>query len=383
MRIFIGLIEIANIAATYAKGFRALGHETFTVVLSKNPFYPDSQYDRVLDAQKGSAWLKRREFTLKAFLPVMTKCDVFVFFCGTAFLPRRLDYPILKLYGKRIVSVFLGSDIRYGYAFEQEMQLLGLNHEVQPFIDYIKSLPDVSFRNKLGTIRMAERFADLILSQPGHGQLQTKPYMRLNIPLDLSQFRFHVPDREVPVVLHVPSNPAIKGTDYVLAAIDQLKREGVPFEFRLVEKTPNARVRELLADADIVVDELFADTVATLSLEAMATGNVVLVRYLPDYARVPPGCPAVNVTKDTLTPKLRRVILNRELRRQLAYAGRPYVEAHHDHVEVAQQILDWLKPGGIREYDFIPTFYKNFVMPPQLLSEVHKKTRDGCNNRSS
>jgi hypothetical protein len=91
MRICIGLIEIANIAATYAEGFRALGHETFTVVLGKNPFYPDSQYDRVLDAQKASSWLKRKEFTLKAFLAVMTKSDVFVFFCGTAFLPRRLD----------------------------------------------------------------------------------------------------------------------------------------------------------------------------------------------------------------------------------------------------------------------------------------------------
>jgi hypothetical protein len=70
---------------------------------------------------------------------------------------------------------------------------------------------------------------------------------------------------------------------------------------------------------------------------------------------------------------LRRVILNRDLRRQLAYAGRPYVEAHHDHVAVAQQILDWLKPGGIREYDFVPTFYKNFVMPPELLAEERWK----------
>ena len=299
---------------------------------------------------------------------------IFVFLFGTSFLPRYLDYPILRLFGKSIISVFLGSDIRHWYAFEQEMHLLGLGNEIGPLIECLKNRPGVSFLEKTRRVRAAERYADLILSQPGCGQLQTRPYMRANVPLDLSQFRFNVPEREVPLVLHIPSARGAKGTEYVLAAVEQLKREGIPFEFRLVENTPNAEVRELLAEADIVVDELLADTVGVLSLESMATGNAVLVRYPAEYARVPAGCPAVNVTKDTLVGKLREVILNRDLRRQLAYAGRPYVEAHNDHVQVTRQILDWLEPGGIQEYDFTPTFFHdNFVMSPELLREERKK----------
>jgi hypothetical protein len=185
----------------------------------------------------------------------------------------------------------------------------------------------------------------------------------------------NVPDRVSPLVVHAPSRRDAKGTDYILAAVEQLKRDGIAFDFRLVENMPNAQVRDLLTDADIVVDELFSDTVGVLSTESMATGNAVLVHYPADYARVPPGCPAVNVTKDTVTGKLREVILDRDLRRCLAYAGRPYVEANNDHIKVAQQILDWLKPGGIKEYDFVPTFYKTFKMPPDLLAEERRAMR--------
>lgn len=380
MRIFIGLTEICNIVATYAKGFRALGHETYTMILSKHPLYPTSQYDVVVDEHIGgnrasasyARSIKQQVFLLSKFPDILKKCDISLFLFGTSFIRGFLDYPILKLCGKRIVSVFAGSDVRYWYAFEQEARLLGMEDRVRPYIDHAKHLPGAFFSVLLEKVQVAERYADLILSQPGCGQLQTKPYMRGNIPLDLSQFRFNVPEREVPLVLHAPRIRGPKGTEYVLATVEQLKREGVPFEFRLIENMPNAEVRELLAEADIVVDELFADTVGTLSTESMATGNVVLVSYPAEYARVPAGCPAVNVTKDTLTDNLRKVILNRDLRRQLARAGRPYVEANNDHVRIAQQILDWLKPDGIQEYDFVPTFYRDFVMPPELLKQERR-----------
>jgi hypothetical protein len=85
----------------------------------------------------------------------------------------------------------------------------------------------------------------------------------------------------------------------------------------------------------------------------------------------------VNVTPENLAAKLREVILNQPQRRALAYAGRPYVEKYHDHVHIAKQILDWLKPGGIQQYDFKPTFFQNeFVMPADLLEEERKKLRE-------
>ena len=388
MRIFVGLCEIANTVATYADGFRALGHETWTVVWSKNPFYPDSQYDVVLEEtlgafrpgagmlEKGLRWIRRTGVVLGQFLRALVKCDVFVFIFGTSFFRRYWDYPILKLFGKTVISVFCGDDIRYWYAYEREIHSLGLDNELKPYFEY-REYPDDLFLVKIRTIRAAERYADLILSQPTMGQLQIRPYMRFNIPLNLAHYRFNVSERLVPLVVHAPSDRGVKGTESVLAAVEQLRQEGLRFEFRLIENMPNSQLRELLVEADIVVDQLYGQTVATLALESLATGNVTLARYLPEYAHVPPDCPVVNVTTVTLVEKLREVILDLDLRRQLAHAGRKYVEEFHDHVRVAQQILNWSEPGGIRQYDFIPTFFRDeFVMPPELLRKEREMMRE-------
>lgn len=376
MRILIGLTDIANAATTYAKGFRALGHDTFTVVWRKSPFYPDADYDVVIDGRQPAGEKAAGRSTAVQVgagmsrallrLPQALRCDVFIMF-AYPIVPSHLYYPVLKRLGKRLVSVFWGSDIRYWYALEQEMRLLGVEDEIRPFIDYARAHPDTSLLDKQRLVRAAERYSDLILSQAGYGQLQRRPYMRATIPLDLSLLRCHVPEREVPLVLHAPSVRGVKGTEYVLAAVEALKQEGVPFEFRLIEKMPNSQLRELLAESDIVVDELFSETVGALSAEAMATGNVALVRYMADYARVPPGCPAVNVTKDTLHDRLREVIQDREQRRRLASAGRAYVEANNDHLQIARHILDWLEPDRIERYDFQPTFYQQLAIPAEQI----------------
>jgi len=382
MRIFIGLAEVANNAFTYAKGFQSLGHKTYTVITRKNPFYRDSHYDEVLAEQMeypGEGVFPRIEAgrrRLSFFLRALRNCDLFIFLSATSFLPGYCDYPVLKLFGKRIVSIFFGEDIRYWHAYAQEMRSLGWEEEIKPYLEYRKSDPRDFFLTKINRVRVAERYADLILSQPSQGELQTRAYMRVNVPLDLSQYHFNVPGREVPLVVHAPSNRGVKGTEFVLETIRKLKGEGLLFEFQLLEKTPNAVVRKLLADADIVVDQLFSQTVAGFALESLATGNVVLARYSPDYARVPPDCPVVNVTVETLPGALRRFILDGDLRRQSAYAGRGYVEKYHSHVKVAQQILDWLEPGGILEYDFVPTFFqRDFMMPPDLLKQERRRLR--------
>jgi len=391
MRVFAGLLEECNMIFTYAKALRSLGHETYTVVQRKEVFNPTSRYDEILMERIGScpkdaglrervlriarAWLVR----LFVFLKALVKCDTFIFLFGTSFLPGYWDYPILKMCGKRIVCVFLGGEVCYWYAYQQEVRLLGLECELKPFIEYRRSGRADFFTSKIRVVRAAERFADLILSHPTMGQLQTRPYMRTSIPIDLSQYRFHIPDREVPLVLHAPSDRGAKGTSYVLAAVDQLKKEGIPFEFRLIEGMPNDQLRVLLAEADIVVDQLFSYAIATLALESLATGNVVLSRYSPSFAHIPAECPVVNVSIYTLTDQLRRVILDRHMRRRLAYAGREYVEKYHSHVRVVQQILAWLEPAGIDAYDFVPRFFRDsFVMPAELLKEEEKLKKERC-----
>ncbi len=302
----------------------------------------------------------------------------------------------MRLFRKKIVSVFCGTDIRYWYAFEQEMRLLGREEEVKallmhlkglaysqpipkvpqwfrPYIDFFYDRPDDLFLMKMTTVRAAEKYADLILSRPNMGQLQSRPYMSQNIPLDLSQYEFHMPRRKRPLILHAPSSRGTKGTEYVLNAIQQLKQDGLSFEFRLIENLNNAEVRQLLKKSDIAIDQLLIGNVGTFALEALATGNVVLSRYLSDYEHIPSDFPILNVTTYSLADRLREVIHDHDLRRKLSFAGRNYVEKNHDHLCIVQQILDWLRVKDIRNYDFKPVFYRNnFVMSSNLLKEERK-----------
>jgi len=381
MRAFIGISEIANLVHSYRAGFEQLGWDTYTVIGLHNPLYPRNRYDVVLsdyigaqgDALQGLSLrrvvqsLKARYYSYRFFLKALRTCDLFVYNTGGSLLPFYLDYALIKMLGKRLVIMFVGSEIRHWYAYEREMNALGRAESVRPFVEAIKDQRYGSYRQILRRIAAAERFADLILSQPGHGQLQTRPYMRVAVALDLREFQFNVPCHDTPLVLHAPSSRGIKGTEFVLEAVQRLKAEGVRFDFRLIERIPHHQVVELLCESDIVVDELFSDTIGVLSTEAMATGNAVLTSYLPEYARVPDGCPVLNVDKDSLVERLRHVIVDAPGRHALAERGRRYVEQHHDAADVARRILAWLQPGGIAAFDFVPAFYRNFTMPEDIL----------------
>ena len=378
MRIFIGLTDVANITANYAKGFQALGHEVFSAVWSRSRFYPDSEYNLVIDGRNhgtepGNGLFSYFRIALQLLkLAKGLNCDLFILY-APAVLPTHLYYPLLNFFNKKVITAFWGSDIRYWYAFAEEMRLLRVQDEVLPFFEYVKSRSGGGYWDKKRTVRVAEKYSSLIISLPDCAQLQTKPYMRSNIPLDLSQYKFNIPGRVKPLILHAPSVAEAKGTDVVLEVIKELKEEGLEFDFRFIENMPNPELRELLADSDIVVDELYSATVGGLSSEAMATGNAVLVRYMADYCKVPAGCPAVNVNKFTLKDNLRQVILDVDRRKELARLGRPYVENANDHIKICSDLLSWLEKKNGLDYDFRPTFHTNFKVPEHILIDEKKE----------
>ncbi len=366
-RVFIGLNEIANISATYAKAFQRLGFLTYTVVLDKNPYFIDEQYDVVIAEKIGRfhGSSLNRFFSLVfqhlilciEFIKTLFCCDIFIFIYGSSFFSEsHIDYPILKLAGKKIVTIFCGCDIRHWSAYEQEFESLELGTLYKSCCDDCDSRTSCYLTRKIGIAKAVEKYSDLILSQRNQSQLLRRPYMRINIPLILSRYEFNVPARDIPVVVHAPTNRSIKGTEQIIEAVKKLKGEGIEFEFRFIENCDNHEVLKILSDADIVVDQLYAQTVALLALESLATGNVVLIGSMPGYELIPGDCPAIYINHDNLYNELKGIILDKQRRILLAKAGRKYVETYHNHITVTKQVLNWLKPGGIKKYDYYPDF---------------------------
>lgn len=370
-QIFLGLRENSNILRGYIQGFHALGYSMVSAINEDHPYYDSSPFDFVFSSEIEKKYPRLNNYLLRKFaqIPIglkvfsdsIKKCDIFIFISGQSFFIPHFDtLRLLKEHGKKIVSVCVGTDIRYNYAFEQEANLLGFANEIGPRIEIGKTYDPKNYYDlKIRLVRHIEKYSDLILTQPDCAQLMVKPYMRLNLPIDVSTLKNYIPSRKVPIIVHAPSRRANKGTDQILKAIYELHSEGLEFEFQLLEKMSNYDVIKHLENADIVVDQLFSQTIATLALESMATGNFVLARYMADRVGIPPDCPAVNTNIITLKENLRQAIIDKECRIHKASQGRQYVEEHHSPVVVTQQILNWLRPDDKRVYDFTPTFFQN------------------------
>lgn len=383
MRIFLGFSEVANFIQTYKKGFELNGWQTYTVVSHRNKYYSNADYDVVLlDLCK--VWshfpsvVKRllvsfliRFHTYRAFIYALITCDVFFYNTGGNILPFELDYRLIRLLRKKLVIIFLGSEIRHWYVYQLEMERLGYSELFKTGIEAYKNQRFGTYSSMLRRVKNAERFANLILSHPSYGQLQTRPYMRGRIGLEVSTIKWNIPNNDIPIIVHAPSSRSVKGTEFVIECINKIKQEGIEVDFRLVEDISNECLLDLLYESDIVIDELNSDSIGVLSTEAMATGNAVLTSYLPEYFDFKNNCPVLNSNKETLLANLRNVIVNREYRMELAREGRKYVIEHNDLKRVTAKIVEWCFRVSPLEYDVVPEINNSFSMPEHI-TEVER-----------
>jgi len=136
--------------------------------------------------------------------------------------------------------------------------------------------------------------------------------------------------RARPLFVHAPSNPQLKGTAQVEAVLRPLAERQV-IEFRLVTGLPPAEAAALIAEADVVVDQLLLGLYGVLACEALAGGRVVL-GHLGDTLRrrVDLPVPIVEVTPRTLSEVVEQLLDERDAAREQAAQGPSFVRAVHD-----------------------------------------------------
>ena len=147
--------------------------------------------------------------------------------------------------------------------------------------------------------------------------------------------------RERGSVGHSAESANSQGNGYVLEAVEQLRADGVRFDFRLVENLAHKEAKQLYREADIIIDQLRIGWFGVFALEAMALGKCVLA-YVRDDLRPSLGeaPPLLFTNPDELVEDLRAAIGDAELRATIGARGRAYVETHHDATEVAKELLD-------------------------------------------
>lgn len=151
-------------------------------------------------------------------------------------------------------------------------------------------------------------------------------------------------DGDRPRIVHAPSRRWVKGTHYILDAVDRLRAEGLDFEFELVENMTHAEARCCYERAHLLIDQLLAGWYGGLAVELMALGKPVVcylrdkdLQFIPDKMRrdIPVIQATPNSIYDVLKDWLSRPLAEWHARGE---AGRTYVEDWHDPLKIAARL---------------------------------------------
>jgi hypothetical protein len=151
---------------------------------------------------------------------------------------------------------------------------------------------------------------------------------------------------EVPIVLHAPTKPAVKGTALIEPVVERLAEQGV-IDYQRISRVPAAEMPRRYAQADVVLDQFTLGIYATTSIEAMAAGRLV-VAHLHDQVRehirdvTGLEAPIVEATPDTIGDTLRDVAERPEHYRAIAQRGPAYVDAVHNGALSARVLAPFL-----------------------------------------
>ena len=370
MKVLIGTYEIAGWIQHYKNGFEKNGHTVTTAVSQKNPFY-HCEYNYILNElffnnaekrifnsnemiQRAIRKIKNKwiNYKYERFIKELIDQHDVLFLLWHPFLTNSKELAYARIKNKKIVSIFVGSDVRYFKAFKQEFNI---DNWVFP-----NSWDHDNPSYHLQLIRNAEKYSDLIYSVPDQAGLQLKPYHHLQVPIDTQKFIFRIPENKIPKVVHAPSVPFKKGTDIIESILNRLKQEGIAFELITVRDMPNHELLQLLTEADVLVDEIVYNGPGALSFEGMLSGCAVATRYIetsPSVFRPP----VWSINADNIYEKLKRLLSDAPLRKQLAEDGRAYALANNSSDHVVSGILRDLESP--RQPDYYPTFLREQFQP--------------------
>lgn len=261
--------------------------------------------------------------------------NAYVRFCY--FIERQL------LKNKVIAVTYQGDDARQG-----DYSLASFKYSIAQEVDasYYSKRSD---QEKRETIEKFDRMADIIYSL-NPDLLHVLPARSKFMPyahIDLHDWEvIEHPRSAIPIVLHAPSHSGAKGTRFILAAVSQLQKEGLKFEFILVENMKNSQARKLYETCDLVIDQLLAGWYGGFAVEAMALGKPVIcyirhedTHFIP--AEMKKDLPLIEATPDSICDILREWISQRvhELPER-GIASRAFVEKWHNPTMVAARHIN-------------------------------------------
>lgn len=398
MRIFLGLAEVSGFYSNLAKGFKEIGVDAELVTISKHKFlYQDEHASLIVKLAKFAVYRRMqtesKNIISKAAWSILTvlsriilfvwaiiRFDVFIFGCSTTFF-RFYELRILKLFGKKIIYNFHGTDSRCGFmdGFAEDVFIPQKFREGTGYIGLIRETDSENLRTikieayakitakRKANIDRIERYADVIINSPSHGQHHTKPFVqRLIVGMP------YMPDRQLflkskpqveadsVTILHCPSYPEGKGTPQIRSAINLLRAKGYKINYVELTNRPNREVLEELIKCDFVIDQLYSDmAMVGFATEAAFFGKPAIVGgYYSSYQSqdissdwIPP---TLFCLPETIEMAIEKLISDVDFRKSLGERAKEFVESRWVATRCAERVLALIKGDFPKDWLYDP-----------------------------
>jgi hypothetical protein len=319
-----------------SKALRAKGFDTLSIANTRYRTALDSDFDVWLADGSVPTLPGRAVRLLRAvscFVTLLFTRDVLhAYFNGGVLGKTPLlnwEFRLWKLAGKKLVLFPYGSD-----AFVYS-RLPASEWAEALKADYPRSTENdaaVAWRVDAFT-RLADCVVGCLVHTVGLPRVDFWPV--LWYPADLS-IKPVPPSTSGPIrIAHAPNHRLIKGTQYLIEAVERLRARGCPVELDLIEGVGRDVVYEAFRHADIVVDQLLFGYALT-ALEGMAFGKPVLSGVSDDPMYEPfrrlsylDEAPVIPTSSATIEQDLERLIVRRSEWPEIGRRGRSFVERRH------------------------------------------------------
>jgi hypothetical protein len=388
-RVLVLPVEIAGYASRIRQGFEDLGWQADLLDLTGDPFHFGARppRDRPLRwlaaihraaAVHGpialmAAGLLCLPLRLVATFTAVHRRDAIVYLFGRTLL-FGLDVRLARRLGVRTVAVYLGSDSRPPW---MNGNYLNVDGRIRWTL-----LRWRTWRTAR-RVRALERLVDVMVCHPATAQFLSRPcvnWLAIGMPVDAPPViaqrpRSRIASSGVIRALHAPSRRRQKGTTEIEAAVRRLAARGIDVELVTLSGVANSVVRAEIAESDLVIDEIYSDTLlGGLGVEAAVAGVPALVfGYAADLLAV--HIAQLDLPREQYAPPemlettVERAVTDGLWREEIARTTHAYVRDQCAPLGVAQRlqsVIDneipaswWLDPAGV-------DYFEGFGMPRQI-----------------
>lgn len=254
---------------------------------------------------------------------------------------QKIEFFLIQILNKKVLIQYQGDDARQGQ-YSLENFEISIADKVQE--GYYSNFSDTIKKKQ---IKLMDKNCSFIYAL-NPDLLHVLPKRAKFIPYShISMDEWNVSENKENTIIkigHAPSNRSVKGTEFIIKILDELKINGFNFELVLIEGLSNYEAKKIYSEIDILIDQIYAGWYGGLAVELMALESPVVayirdedLKFLPSEMRN--DIPIINANESNLKFQLKKLLsMSRNEIKKIGKKSREYVLKWHNPDKISKEI---------------------------------------------